>query len=274
MRIESTTDAAEFRERAGAFLARDPLRHTVITTMVDNCAADRLAPAPLFVSVHSGDAVVGAAMKTPGYRVYLGEVPEAAPAELAAVFYRHDPESPGVDADARSGRAFAEQWRTLSGKNFRETDATRLYRLGELRSPAVPGGVRCATEGDLALCVEWVERMRRDSGIGPDPATVPARLAKGHLWLWEDAGRVVAFVGHQIRSFGWTRLAPVYTPPEFRCRGYGSAVTAAVSKVLRDSGSEVCLFAQIANPTSNKIYQDIGYEPVADFPQYTFGPAA
>lgn len=242
--------------------------------MADNCAAVREAVSPLFLSVHSDDAVIGVAMKTPGYRIYLGDVPDNALAEPAAACYDRVPDSAGLEGDPRSAAAFAGYWRTLSGKGFRETGGTRLYRLGELRPPTVAGGIRCASEADLELCVDWMRRMRRDSGIGMAPEAVPARVENEHLWLWEDAGRPVALAGHQIRSFGWTRIAPVYTPPQFRCRGYGSAVTAAVSKILRDSGCEVCLFTDIANPTSNKIYQALGYTPVRDFRRYTFEPAA
>ncbi|WP_227980301.1 GNAT family N-acetyltransferase [Nocardia spumae] len=270
MRIESTIDAAEFRRRAETFLARDPLRHTIITTMVDNCVAGTSVVDPLFAAVYADGAVVGVAMDTPGRGVCLGELPDAALAELAGTFFAGDPDMPGVDGGPLSGLAFARSWRALSGKDFRQTGSTRLYRFADPGSPVVSGRARPATDSDVAICVEFAERMRRDSGIGPDPRSVPARVAVGHLWLWEDGARPVAIAGHQIRSFGWTRIAPVYTPPEFRRRGYASALTARVSKMLRDNGSQVCLCTDIGNPTSNKIYQDIGYRPVCDFLQYTF----
>lgn len=34
--------------------------------------------------------------------------------------------------------------------------------------------------------------------------------------------------------------------------------------------SEVVLFADLANPTSNGLYRRIGYRPVADFAAYDF----
>jgi predicted GNAT family acetyltransferase len=39
---------------------------------------------------------------------------------------------------------------------------------------------------------------------------------------------------------------------------------AQVSRQIRDSGSRACLFTDQANPTSNRIYQAIGYVPVVD----------
>ena len=63
----------------------------------------------------------------------------------------------------------------------------------------------------------------------------------------------------------------MYTPPERRRRGYASALVAALSQEQLDAGKEFCfLYTDLANPTSNKIYQDIGYEPVADVDEYRF----
>jgi hypothetical protein len=67
------------------------------------------------------------------------------------------------------------------------------------------------------------------------------------------------------------RIGPVYTPKKFREHGYASACTAAVSQYLLDSGRKFCtLFTDLANPTSNKIYQMIGYEGVGDVDEYRF----
>jgi uncharacterized protein len=63
----------------------------------------------------------------------------------------------------------------------------------------------------------------------------------------------------------------VYTPPELRGRGYASACVAALTQQLLDSGRRfVFLFTDLANPTSNSIYQTVGYRPVSDVDQYQF----
>jgi predicted GNAT family acetyltransferase len=61
------------------------------------------------------------------------------------------------------------------------------------------------------------------------------------------------------------RVAPVYTPKQLRGRGYAGAVTAAVSQAALDAGAaEVSLFTDLANPTSNALYQRLGYRPLED----------
>ncbi|MDR7172048.1 GNAT superfamily N-acetyltransferase [Nocardia kruczakiae] len=273
MRIELTTDPFELHARAGHCLAREPLRHTVIATMVRNGVAGAMTIEPVFAMVCDGDAVVGVAIDTPGYGAYLGDMPAPALPGVAAALFDRDPAVVAVEGGPDSASEFALHWQRLSGNAFRLQWTTRLYRLGELRVPAVPGIARRAGESDTEVCVHLAERMRREEDIGPDPRTVPDRIAAGQWWLWEDAGVPVSVVAHQRRAYGWTRIGPVYTPPEFRRRGYAAAATAQVSKVLRDSGSHVCLFADLANPTSNKIYRDIGFEPVGDFPRFVFDPS-
>jgi predicted GNAT family acetyltransferase len=118
------------------------------------------------------------------------------------------------------------------------------------------------------LTEEWSSRFGREY-----EQTRGSRLHKlelGRLWLWESAGQPVCLVGHQATVFGSTRVGPVYTPSEHRGHGYASALTAFVSRRIIDSGSAACLYTDLANRTSNKIYAAIGYEPVADFVRYDF----
>ena len=63
----------------------------------------------------------------------------------------------------------------------------------------------------------------------------------------------------------------MYTPREHRGHGFGSAATAAVSQRCLDAGRRFCfLYTDLANPTSNKIYTEVGYEPVCDAVEYVF----
>ena len=94
----------------------------------------------------------------------------------------------------------------------------------------------------------------------------------GGLTLWETAGEPVSMAGLTRPAAGQVRVGPVYTPPAHRGRGYGGAVTAAVSQAARDAGAaEVVLFTDLANPTSNALYQRLGYEAVSDRAIFSFG---
>jgi predicted GNAT family acetyltransferase len=61
------------------------------------------------------------------------------------------------------------------------------------------------------------------------------------------------------------RVNFVYSPPEFRGRGYATACVTALTRQLLDEGRAFCcLYADRANPTSTGIYERIGYRPIGD----------
>ncbi|MET9028294.1 GNAT family N-acetyltransferase [Nocardia sp. NPDC004168] len=275
MRIEITTDAAEFRSVAGAFLLRDPLRHTVLTTSVANHVTGMDAPAEpsRFLTVHGEDAaVVGAAMRVSGRDVYLGALPPDGIPAVARALAEVVPESAGVEGVVADATDFAQHWCGLLGRDFQQSYRTRLHRLGALRIPDVAGAPRRALESDVALCGDWLAAMRAESGMaaGLDEAAIRRRVEAGRWWLWERDGQPVSLAAHQIPIQGWSRIGPVYTPPDARGHGYASAVTAHVAKQLRAQNLEVCLFADTDNTTANRIYRAIGFHPTHEFAHYVF----
>jgi len=63
----------------------------------------------------------------------------------------------------------------------------------------------------------------------------------------------------------------VYTPPFLRRKGYATECVAKLSKLLLENGNDYCfLFTDLSNPTSNSIYQKIGYRPIIDENHYRF----
>ncbi|MTJ75382.1 GNAT family N-acetyltransferase [Nocardia seriolae] len=206
-----------------------------------------------------------------GRGVYLGEVPGEAIAGLADAFAAAVPDAGAVEGAPADAHAFAERWSTERGEPVVGEFSSRLFRLGELVVPAVAGFARVATESDVALCAEWIAAFGAEAGgSGMEEEVVRARVGEGWLWLWEDGGETVSLAGLHPRSFGWRRIGPVYTPPAARGHGYASVLTAHLSQRGLADSDGVCLFTDLANPTSNKIYRAIGYEPVRDFVRYEF----
>jgi predicted GNAT family acetyltransferase len=91
------------------------------------------------------------------------------------------------------------------------------------------------------------------------------------VYLWVDEGHPVSMTGVGGLTPNGIRVGPVYTPRADRGRGYASNLVAQVSQAQLDAGRTfVFLFTDLANPTSNKIYQAIGYEPVSDLDEWEF----
>jgi hypothetical protein len=109
--------------------------------------------------------------------------------------------------------------------------------------------------------IERMEHLLDTRFIGEDAA----------MWLWERDGEPVSLAGYTGPTLTGTRVGPVYTPPEHRRRGYASALVAELSGFLLGRGHRACfLYTDLANPTSNAIYERIGYERVAEAAEIRF----
>ena len=293
--LEFTEDPACFLNAAEDYLARDPVVSTVVATIAHRAQVRDAAGEPRpdhpqwWVALRSGAEVVGAAMRTAPcapFPMFVLPMPEAAARELARALHERGEEIGAANGALPATRVLAEETARLAGRTATVHQHTRLFELGTLVAPRpVPGRCRPAGSADAELAVEWFsafhaaadEQAGRVPGGGPSyitSADVLARIETGRIFLWEDAaGQVVHLTGATVPSFGVSRVGPVYTPPEQRGRGYASACVAKVSQQLLDVGVRVCLFTDQANPTSNRIYQALGYEPVVDMANLLLGPA-
>jgi len=268
-------DLDEFAGQAGPFLRQQPARNTVELTVIETLRAtgpDTFGQdAPWFGWWQPpGGPVAGTCLQTPPFPLLLASAPEQAVAELAASLAASGRPLPGVNASAAAAGQFAGHWRARTGATVVEHMRNRLYRLGELVPPrqAPAGQARVAGDADQDLLVAWFRAFGREVPVVADRDRVRAirdRIGYGGLMLWEANGVPVSMAGLSRQVAGMTRIGPVYTPPGLRRRGYAGAVTAAVSQAALDAGAaEVLLFTDLANPTSNSLYQHLGYHPVED----------
>jgi predicted GNAT family acetyltransferase len=175
----------------------------------------------------------------------------------------------GVRGEEETAEAFA---RELCGENRTWTTRRRmrLYRLGTLtpQDPAPPGRPRKAAAASVPLAVSWMRDYARDIGEDADVDHTPniePRVAEGRLHFWETGGGPVSMASVSPIVAGQARVSLVFTPATLRGRGYAGAVTCAVSRAALDAGAEqVLLFTDLAYPTSNALYQRLGYRPVTD----------
>jgi predicted GNAT family acetyltransferase len=200
------------------------------------------------------------------------EIPADMVKPVAEALAEARPGLEGVRGERHATFAFADAWRAATGRSGRVTVEERLYRLGTLARPeAVAGVARQAAADDRGLLVDWVELFfaetfahRRDDAAGA--RFVDGAERKGDQFLlWVVDGQPVSMAMLRAPAAGVSRIGPVFTPRDSRRHGYGSAVTAAAAdRALGRGDTDVVLFADLANPTSNGIYREIGFQSVAD----------
>ncbi len=272
-------DPLAFHQRIAAFLlAREDL-HNLPLSLVDRLvmrnAAGRERP-PLMVSVEQAGEVAGFALRTPPHKLLISDVDEAVAPVVARDVHARYTSLPAVMGVHASAAAFARAWTELSGQPHEEGMRQALHRLDRLARPEpVSGAAREAHLGDLPLLERWFAGFARESHL---PTNITAgelqrKAEVGDMILWEADHRPVAMAGCAGRTPNGGRVGPVYTPPEHRNRGFGTAVTAAATQKLLDEGRRfVVLYTDLANPTSNHIYHTLGYRVIAEVVDVEFGP--
>ncbi|MCG5213140.1 GNAT family N-acetyltransferase [Streptosporangium soli] len=251
------------------WLERDPVLNTVPLTVLHRLRLGQFSDGALLGRLTDDGVVAGVAIRTPPYPLLLGAIPEGSAKALAETLRDHD--LPGVNGPLAQADAFAASWhRPETGRM-----SQRLYFLDTLTAPAAEGEARVAVAGDIAFVVEWYSAFLAEAepaNAGDDPTSqVTVRIRAGEILLWEADGRPVAVAAFSTPLAGMSRIGPVYTLPNARGKGYGSAVTHAASRAAQRAGAgRVLLLTDLANPTSNSIYQAIGYRPVSDYASVRF----
>lgn len=286
MQVLRPADARSFLDLAGPLLVRDEARHNLILGIAG--AADRHPdqyPEYHAWVVLDEDEVVAAAAMTPPFKLVVADpVTDAAADALLDAVRTSGLEVPGVVANLPTAPRFARAWSEATGTAAELVRSQGVYALTQvLNVPAASGVARRATPADRALLETWLMEFAVEALPGEETdgqrlrRSIDSRLSStdAGFWIWDDAdASAVSLVGYSGPTTSGIRIGPVYTPPDQRRRGYASNLVAALSRWLLEDGYRACfLFTDLANPTSNKIYTEIGYVRVCDAAEYAFRPA-
>lgn len=278
MEVVQLADPAEFLERSGPLLLADEARHNLILGLAGTLR-DQPARYPEFVLVLVEDegAVVAAALRTLPYRLVLARPTHSGALTVLAAALE---DLPGVVGGVPEASEFADAWTARTGGVARVESRQGVYKLERVLPPRpTTGASRPAVEADRELLLPWlrafgVEALGEAATDEELQRVIDMRvvgLRDYGFVLWEDDGRPVSVTGFGSPTPSGIRIGPVYTPPELRGRGYASALVAQVSQAHLDAGRRFCfLYTDLANPTSNRIYVDLGYERVCDSLQIGF----
>ncbi|MFD3733650.1 GNAT family N-acetyltransferase [Streptomyces sp. NPDC058632] len=279
-----TEDVEDFLARAGDFLRSRPALHNTPLTDIGKLRARGAdahgAEAAVFGRLESGGEVRAVFYRTPRGRLGLTPLSAEQAGRLAAHLAELGHSPSDVIADHDTATAFAEAWQQHAGAAPEPFWRTHLYRLGTLTppQPRPEGQGRIAGGKDHEHVVRWCREFCVDVGEQPSIDLIDSgswadsRFGDRHFTFWENPdGTPVSMAATTSMVGGMIRVDPVYTPAHLRGRGYAGAVTVEASRAALAAGAtDVVLFTNPANPTSNALYQRIGYVHVADFAGYRF----
>jgi predicted GNAT family acetyltransferase len=273
-----------FLELASPLFAETEARHNLLLGIAGTLVSqpDVYPEHRLWVALE-GDRVLGAALRTPPHHLVVADPIDPAALEPLleeALETEHDVE--GIVANAPFAQAAASIWTSLTGTVITLEFAQGVFELTEVAD--VRGANGAAREGtaerDRDLAIEWMAAFSREAlwhrPLDADdvPHAVDARLGRdgAGLWFWDDGVETVSMCGYGGPTPTGIRIGPVYTPRELRGHGYATALVADVSRAMLGRRYRACfLYTDLSNPTSNAIYERIGYRRVADAFEIQFG---
>lgn len=283
MRIARADDSIAFLDLAGSLLRRDEARNHLILGV----AATHVADASAYEDHHGWVVLdpkpVAAALWTPPRHLLLGDPAEDnAIAPLVEAIAEDAPALPGVTGNGPAVDAFVDRWTDVTGRVPRILARLTDYALEEVRDLSrAPGAPRPAHRGDRDLVVAWmrdfaVEAPPQDEIVGAELG----RFLGGRLEaddagyrLWIDGSRPVCLAGFMGPTGTGIRVGPIYTPPEYRNRGYAKSLLADLAEELLRRGYRACYLASdVENAAANALYEAVGYRRIAEAEMVAFEP--
>ena len=273
-----------FYDQVKSFLVAQEAQHNLILGITRGIQLGDYSDYPPYMAcVEDNGQVIAVIVRTPPHNVLLSQIenPEAILPAIVEDLRDVYPSLQGVIASKLVSRLFAEMWEAATGQPFRLATKERIYKLELVIFPrGVAGEFRWAEETDFELLVNWHIKFVEDAGIGITDISRSQKLIhrfleadpqERRLGIWMVAGQPVSMAGYMGSTPNGMRVGAVYTPRDQRKKGYAGACVATLSQRILDMGKKFCfLFTDLANPTSNHIYQEIGYKPVADVDEYRF----
>lgn len=278
MKVRGYDDPRLFRDTVSPFLLEDERENhliiSIITVLVEYPARYHN---PYLALVEDAGRIEAVGIMTPPHNLLLTRSGGRALTAILDDLLQRGIPFPGAAGPDATALEFCKLVRAKNGRSFHRQMAQRSFALTEVKWPTISAGrFRAAGSEDFDTLVSYCEQFNVEAGVPAHRVpedTVRDFLAAECLYVWLDTlGQIVSMAA---RSPGATpngaRVQLVFTPKSQRNKGYASSIVAHLSQLLLDSGKRLCfLYTDLSNPTSNKIYQQIGYSAVCDFSQYDF----
>jgi predicted GNAT family acetyltransferase len=233
---------------------------------------------PFLVTVEEHNTLALAAFLTPPWPILL--YAEKTPNEtLWSLFInylktKHISLS-GVNAKKDLSDAFARHWCIKNNCSPIMKMQMRFFSLQQVQPIMLCGGHLLKAHTTYKdLLVEWAGRFNKEVLLDENEKYIESHvdftIRTGNAFLWVDKEPVCMTLRERPYEHG-VSIGYVYTPKNHRRKGYATNCVAHVSKQSLDEGFRHCtLFTDAQNPTSNSIYQKIGYRYLCDYTYYNF----
>ncbi|EPC8421170.1 GNAT family N-acetyltransferase [Bacillus wiedmannii] len=257
-----------FKEEVTPFLEKNEQENNLMLGIL------QVAQEPTFMGVAKrGEEIVIVFLQTEEkiqMIVATSEIPEVDIVKLAKEFSKVYPDIPGLIGNKKTVQRLAEEIAVLENKKTNVVMEQGVYALQQVKKKwTEDGAFREIGSDELPLIEQWIyqfcEDVRLPTTKEEAKQTAHTLITNRRLFGLDVDGKLVSVAAKTRPTTNNITVNFVYTPKEARKKGYASSCVAALSQRMLDEGYKTTtLYTDLANPTSNKIYQEIGYEQIAE----------
>lgn len=272
------TNLSEFDAKIRPFLLQNEAANNlilgVLTSLDRQPKRRRNRPLLALVEDEGGIQLVGV-MTPPRKLMLAGEVvSQEAIGALVDALKEAGKAVPAVFGPEAQARWFAEAW-CGDERPYRPGTPQAIHKLTQVNDLTLPpGNFRTPHPEELELIADWIFGFYRDVETDHTPSLtnqIAAQLMQNRdIYVWADEDDTPKTMAARSRpTENGISINMVFTPESERGKGYATACVASLSQKLLDDGYAFCtLFTDLKNPTSNHIYQKIGYKRILDLQDY------
>lgn len=271
MRWIQWKDTFEFAERVMPRLLEEEAKHSLMIGVLDNIKQGVYETYHQFTVEEDGE-ILAILQVTPPHPLHYIVLSKEKQDEIARFVIPHliELQIPFVDvvSEREQAERFGAVWQEVTHQSTETFMAQRLYRLDTVNDVEMANGrMRLATHEDQPQLEAWYHAFEKESGLrdsAPEIVTraVTMMIEKEDAFFWEVDGHVVSCAKKSRPTANGITVSFVYTSPDARGQGYARTLVAELSRHLLETKSFCTLYTDLTNPTSNKIYQEVGYYPI------------
>jgi uncharacterized protein len=279
MKIIKECSASAFLAKNEEILLQKESEYNLILGLSSSLMnSSMVAEDPLFFTILNNDEIYGQAIRTnPDKPLALTYMGDRAIEKLVEYLRLNNIQLSGVVGPNDTVTQFCDVWKSDSKLGMHQG----IYQLDKVIHPDTQGGrLRLANFDDFEVarmfCLGFLEDCFPREKNKEEAADKAANrnIKNETLYFWVNREDVIVSMASKNReSKNGATISWVYTPEIYRNFGYASKAVAALSQMILDDGKLFCnLFTDLLNPTSNSIYQKVGYKKIGESMHYEFTP--
>lgn len=264
MHIVVYASAQEFLRASSAWLfEREALYNGLISASQLILDDTEIFKSPYWFAVaHESDQIVGCAIHAQPDGLMISDMPDAVTQPLAESLSQAVPNVRRIIGPPQPAKLLAMNCAAYSDRELRLENQWNVYRTDgpELPRDAAAGAMRLASKDDEYLVRDWGRQYGLET---PAPIDVEAyffrKLKERNLYLW-DHNQPKCVAATSSRTMHGIKISAVFTPKNFRGRGYASSMVSELSRELLSSQCKFVTLSVIADDPAERMYKSLGFE--------------